>query len=445
MARRHILTSLCCATSLWTTAWLGAAVAAIAPPPAASVTATGAMVEDRPLRAIAQTPSGYTLLHVNPTAGDDLNGDGGQMRPLKTITHALQIAAPNTIIVLSPGLYNAASGERFPLQLRSGITLQGTPNPNTANVIIQGSGTHLTPSQGLRHITLLGADQAGLANVTVSNPHPQGHGVWIEAGSPVIVQNAFVGNGATGIYIAGNGSPVIQGNYFFENGEAGLVVNGPSSAQIQNNVFENTGVGIAVAPAATPLIVGNQIFHNREGLVLHAEALPQLRNNQIRDNRRNSVLDYSPWPNATPTDLAAAPAVEITATPTAVTPSRAAASTVNPPATAAPRAQPTTTVAAPATPAVPAAPALSESNPAIAVLPEIAIAPDLTVSRPEFEPLTGNAPVSASPTAAPSPAAAAAATPAVTSSTTNNSNAEALRARLRQRLNAGADIMRRQS
>jgi parallel beta-helix repeat protein len=369
MACRHIATSFFF-ISLVGVGLVGQAQAAMTRP--SSPLAAAAPVPQDPSLTLTQVPNGYTLLHVNPAAGDDVTGEGGQMTPFKTITHALQVAGPNTIIVLSPGLYSAASGERFPIELRPGVTLQGAPSPNTANVTIQGSGSYLTPSQGLRHVTLLGNDSAGLANVTVSNPHPQGHGIWIENGSPVIVHNALVHSGATGIYIAGSGNPVIQGNYFFENGDAGLVVSGPSSAQIEGNVFENTGVGISVAPAATPQIVGNTISHNQEGLLLHGEARPQLRNNQIANNRRNSVLDYSPWPDAVPSAAVAT-----------IAPPPAAPAQVSTGDTA----EPTVAVIPPTVESGPAEVAEDPANPAVAVIatPEAAI-----TSLPEstFEPLS---------------------------------------------------------
>ena len=247
--------------------------------------------------AIAQAPNpeGFTVLHVNPRAGNNFEGNGTQRRPLQTITYALSIAQPNTLILLSEGIYSADTGEDFPLQLRSGVTVQGAAGPNTADVVILGGAAHVTPSQGLRNITILGEDSAGLANVTVSNPHSSGIGLWIESESPIIQEAAFFQNGSTGIYIAAGGSPVIRDSYFSENGEAGLVITGPSSAQVQGNIFENTGTGISVAPEATPAISDNRISHNEDGLVLHADARPALDNNQILRNRRNSILDYAPW------------------------------------------------------------------------------------------------------------------------------------------------------
>ncbi|MBF2037103.1 MAG: DUF1565 domain-containing protein [Leptolyngbyaceae cyanobacterium T60_A2020_046] len=251
--------------------------------------------------AIAQVQNaGYTVIYVNSTAGHDLQGNGSQMSPLRTIGHALRIAQPNTVIVLMPGVYSEATGERFPIQLRSGVTVQGAPGPLAGQVIIQGNASYVSRSEGLQNVTLVGADNAGLANVTVSNPHPAGHGLWIESGSPVILQNSFVRSGGAGVYIAGAGSPVIRNNAFVENGRAGLVINGPSSAQVQGNVFENTGTGISIAPQATPQIFENRITRNQSGLVLHADARPVLRNNQISQNRQNSLLDYAPWPTAQP-------------------------------------------------------------------------------------------------------------------------------------------------
>jgi parallel beta-helix repeat protein len=366
--------------------------------------------------AIAQQSTGdrtsYAVLYVNASAGSDQYGDGSQMRPLRTITHALRVAQPNTVIVLVPGVYSEQTGEQFPLQLRPGVTIQGAPGPNVAAVVIQGNSPYTTPSQGLRNITLLGADRAGLANVTVNNPHPNGHGLWIEAGSPVIVHNAFVGSGATGIYVAGAGSPVIQGNLFLENGEAGLIINGPSSAQVQGNVFENTGTGIQVAPLATPQILENRITRNQDGLVLHAEAQPVLANNQISDNRRNSVLDYAPWPNGAvdPALVAALPSAHPLAAGDrpAATPTPTA--TVSRPESRPPAAQPPASTV-PEEPVAITAPPSSSPLPQTATLPEPetspAAVPEGAASSPEAAP-TPAAEVPAAEEVAPTPAADAA-------------------------------------
>lgn len=253
--------------------------------------------------AIAQTPNsptGYAVLHVSATAGNDAAGDGSQHRPYQTITHALSLAQANSLILLAAGTYSAASGETFPLRLRTGVTVQGMAGPNAADVVVQGTGTYRSDSHGVRQVTVLGADNAGLANLTVTNPHPEGTGLWIEGGSPIVLDSAFFGNGAIGIYIAGQGKPVIRGNYFGDNGQAGLVIAGPSTAEVEANTFENTGAGITVAPEATPTIVNNQISGNLDGLIVHAESRPTLQGNEIVRNRRNSIVDYAAWTTVPP-------------------------------------------------------------------------------------------------------------------------------------------------
>lgn len=287
-----------CASSL--VAWSG--LAALGP----AIAADGA--DSLPTVAtgeIAQTPSAaaeYTVLHVNASSGDDAAGDGSQLRPYQTITHALSLAEANTLILLARSTYSAESGEAFPLQLQPGVTIQGMAGPNTADIVIRGSGSYYSSTAGMQQVALLGADNAGLANVTVSNPHPEGIGLWIEAGSPIVLDSAFFQNGSTGVYIAGPGTPVLRGNYFASNGRAGLVIAGPSTAKVEANVFENTGVGITVAPESAPEIVNNRISSNLDGLIVHADARPRLQGNQIAHNRRNSIVDYAAWANVPPVE-----------------------------------------------------------------------------------------------------------------------------------------------
>jgi parallel beta-helix repeat protein len=262
--------------------------------------------------AIAQSDRSqdYTVVHVNAQEGSDIGGDGSQLRPYQTITHALELANTSTLILLTGGVYSTESGETFPLVLRPGVTVQGTTGHNARDVVIRGNGNYYSEAHGLRDITILGTSNAGLANVIVSNPHPEGVGLWIESGSPIILNNTFLQNGSSGIYIAGRGNPVIRGNYFLENGQAGLVIAGPSAAEVEANVFENTGTGITVAPDATPNILNNRISRNLDGLIIHAAARPTLGNNEISQNRRNSIIDYAAW-----SDVPANPAVRTTQPP----------------------------------------------------------------------------------------------------------------------------------
>ena len=236
---------------------------------------------------------GYTLIHVNPAVGQNETGDGSQLRPFQTITQALRSADPNSIVLLAPGVYSIATGELFPLLLKPGVTVQGNPAGRDRPVLIQGGGFFQSPSAAeRRNTTILAADRAGLANVIVNNPTPGGHGLWIEAGSPIIRESQFVGSRNAGIVVVGRGTPIIQGNYFNQNRLAGLMITGPSQAEVRENLFEATGVGITVAEGATPRIISNRIVHNQDGLVIYDNARPELEANQISQNRRNRLVEF---------------------------------------------------------------------------------------------------------------------------------------------------------
>lgn len=253
-------------------------------PPALAQTLDSSSAPTRP------TQQSYTLIHVNPLAGSDSSGDGTQLRPYQTISYALSAAPTNAIVLLAPGEYSEASGERFPIRLRSGITVQGAPG--VGPVVIRGSGPFDSVTGGLVHTTLVAADGAGLGNVMVTNPSTAGYGLVIEMGRPVIRQNQFSHNGYGGVYVTGQSTPLIEGNYFFGNGVVGLAIAGQSAAEVQGNRFEQTGIGIRVAPGAQPNISNNTIVQNQEGILLDGSAQPRLSNNVIAQNRRNGVIEF---------------------------------------------------------------------------------------------------------------------------------------------------------
>jgi parallel beta-helix repeat protein len=251
--------------------------AAIAQSPAPSVIASSAVDQ----------PASYQTLYVNAETGND-GAEGFEDQPLQTVTHALEIAPPNTVIVLAPGRYNQASGEVFPLQLKSGVTIQGAPGSRDRTAIIEGGGNFDSPARSQQNAAIIAADRAGIAQVAISNP--DGYGVWIESASPTILESAFVGNRQTGIYVV-SGSPRVEGSYFSGNQVAGLIVFGTSSASIQSNIFDGTGDAIRLVDGAAPEIVGNRMTNNDAGLVLVGQSNPLLRDNEIVGNRQDDVVE----------------------------------------------------------------------------------------------------------------------------------------------------------
>lgn len=237
-----------------------------------------------------RTISQVNVLFVNPSVGDDTQGNGGERTPLKTIAQALRLATANTVIMLSPGTYSGETGEVFPLILRAGVSIQGDARTKGKGINIQGGGDYLSRSFGSQNVTIVGANQAGLNGVTVTNSNPRGYGLWIESSSPVVTENTFTGSTQDGISITGNAAPTIRQNYFYRNGANGMTIGGNSQSQVRENIFEQTGFGINIAQNAAPIVVGNQIKNNRSGIVVQANARPILRSNLIQGSKEDGVV-----------------------------------------------------------------------------------------------------------------------------------------------------------
>ncbi len=247
--------------------------------------------------AIAQVPpvgekqlSQVNVLFVNPAIGEDKEGNGGERTPLKTITQALQKATPNSVITLATGTYSAETGEVFPLILRQGISIQGDAGNQGKGITIQGGGEYLSRSYGGQNVTIVGANQAGLTGVTVTNPNPRGYGLFIESSNPVVSQNTFTGNTQDGVFVTGNATPTISQNNFYRNGANGITIAGNSQAQVRENLFQETGYGINIAQNAAPTISNNQIQNNRSGIIVQASAHPVLRNNIIEGSKEDGMV-----------------------------------------------------------------------------------------------------------------------------------------------------------
>ncbi|MEM6451532.1 MAG: DUF1565 domain-containing protein [Cyanobacteria bacterium P01_D01_bin.105] len=275
-----------CGAVLLAGTWLVCTASVLATPLPSEDVALGQIIQGQTSQLMAVAPDDIQTLYVNPELGSD-RAEGVEAAPLRTITRALELAPPNTVIVLAPGRYSRASGEVFPLQLKPGVTIQGAPGSSERSAIIEGGGAFESPTRSQQNAAILAADRAGIAQVAISNA--DGYGVWIESASPTILETAFIGNRQTGIYVTG-GSPRVQSNYFSGNQVAGLIVFGLSRANITSNTFDSTGDAIRIAEGATPEIVRNRIVNNDAGLVLIGDVAPIVRNNRISGNRRNEIL-----------------------------------------------------------------------------------------------------------------------------------------------------------
>lgn len=227
---------------------------------------------------------------VNPSVGDDTTGNGSDRTPYKTITQALRVAKSNTVIMLAPGTYSTETGEAFPLILKAGVSIQGDASNKGNGITIQGGGAYLSRSFGGQNVTIVGANQAGLTGVTVTNSNPRGYGLWIESSNPVITENTFTGSTQDGVAVSGNGAPTISKNHFYRNGANGITLSGNSQAKVQENIFQETGFGVNITQNAAPIVIGNQIQNNRAGILVQGKAQPIIRHNVITGSKEDGLV-----------------------------------------------------------------------------------------------------------------------------------------------------------
>jgi parallel beta-helix repeat protein len=238
-----------------------------------------------------ETISEQNIIYVNPTTGDDRVGEGSETKPFKTITQALMLAKPKTTIQLASGTYNQATGETFPIIIRSDITLKGSPSGQGYNIIIQGSGTFLSPTAAGQHVSVAAIRDAGeITGVTITNPENRGYGLWVESASPRIIGNTFTRNGNTGLSVNGKSSPQIANNYFYNNMGNGLSLYDRSQPEIKDNLFEKTGFGIIIAENTTASIANNRFTGNRIGIILQGQSQAILRNNTIEKSSESGLV-----------------------------------------------------------------------------------------------------------------------------------------------------------
>ncbi len=245
------------------------------------------------------TPSGYTIVYVDPASGKDEPGAGLRKGlPYRTITYALQQAQPRTTIQLAPGNYTSESGEKFPLILKPEIAVQGDDLTQGATIAIVGGGPYTSSTFGNQNITILAASNATLSGVTVTNPNKRGTGVWVELTSPVVRKSTFKDNKREGIFVTGVktvfnpnvAQPKIEDNIFVNNSASGISVAKQSQGEIRNNVFRQTGFGLVIGGTAASLVTNNLITENKSGIVLSDSARPVLRNNRFENNTENGVV-----------------------------------------------------------------------------------------------------------------------------------------------------------
>lgn len=244
--------------------------------------------------AIAQATMEQTIIYVNSTQGSDRPGSGlSAASAYRTISYALQQAQPGTIIQLASGTYSADTGESFPLNIPSDVTLRGNPSSKGQGVMIIGGGSHVSPTFARQNVTIVANDDALVQGVTITNPLSRGTGLWIEDGNPTITKNTFTDSLREGIFVTGDARPTIESNLFIKNDANGISVARSAAGVIRDNTFQETGYGMAIGDTSAPLVSNNGIFENKAGIVVSNSATPVLRSNAIENNLAGGVVIIS--------------------------------------------------------------------------------------------------------------------------------------------------------
>ncbi|AFZ23827.1 putative S-layer protein [Cylindrospermum stagnale PCC 7417] len=228
-------------------------------------------------------------LYVNPVTGNDANA-GSRLSAFKSLSRALKVVKSPGIIQLAPGTYSAASGEVFPLVIPTGLLVVGNEAKKGQGIVISGSGEYQSPSFGVQNITILLLGDASLLGVTVTNSTAKGTGIWIESTAPTLANNTLANCGREGIFTTGTAKPAIVDNLFVQNLASGLFMARNSKGEVLRNVFQNNSLGIAISDFAAPLVANNKLSANRTAIALSRDAKPVLRQNLITKNTQGGLL-----------------------------------------------------------------------------------------------------------------------------------------------------------
>ncbi|WP_081980799.1 DUF1565 domain-containing protein [Neosynechococcus sphagnicola] len=240
--------------------------------------------------AIAQLPTNSSVLFVNPGSGSDSSSAGRTPgSAFRTISYALQVAQPGTVIQLAAGTYNAQSGETFPLMVSPGVSLRGDAK-QSQTIVITGGGFFVSPSFARQNAAILAQKGSQIIGVTVTNANIRGTGIWVESADPLILNCTFVGSHRDGVFVTGSSNPKILSNTFLKNGGNGVSITRAAQGEIRSNLFQETGFGLAIGGVSAPLVIDNKIRQNRDGVVVTDMARPVLRGNVIEKNARDGVV-----------------------------------------------------------------------------------------------------------------------------------------------------------
>ncbi len=192
--------------------------------------------------------------HVDATSGNDLSGTGSSALPYKSITHALSRSASGSVLVVHPGIYDASSGEVFPIVLPPGTSLSGAVLDITSGIgaVIRGAGSFTSPSvPGNQAVAVVTGSGTEISLIVIESP--SGTAVWDEsAAGQSTLSNSVIRNSQTGVVVAGGSSSKLNKLTVIGNISSGVEVLGTASPILSQNLITGNGVGMSIQQDANP-------------------------------------------------------------------------------------------------------------------------------------------------------------------------------------------------
>ncbi|WP_084080534.1 right-handed parallel beta-helix repeat-containing protein [Edaphobacter aggregans] len=210
-----------------------------------------------------------------------------------TIQAGIERAANGDTVLVSPGTYN----ENIDFKGKAiTVTSGATSFSGASAIIINGSGDGPVVAFQTGEVS-----SAVLNGFTIQGGHinaddcSRGGGVYVNAASPTLSNNAVINNANYGIYVEGHSSPTIDSNNIRGNFYSGI---GATTCGARFTGVSGVGRGVSVVDADSPQIVGNTIENNDvtrglisgqasaigAGIYINRTHNVVLKNNIIRNN-----------------------------------------------------------------------------------------------------------------------------------------------------------------
>lgn len=224
--------------------------------------------------------------YVSPQ-GSNLTGTGAKDKPWRSLTFALNQLTPDSLkpkaIKLANGVYStAATGESFPLTLKSWISFVGSDSVNT--VIDANKNARVVVGQNVANILVTRLTiRNGFAHAN-SGDGSLGGGLYLRDCRQIIIKSCVMRlneakTSGGGVYLGGGSNIFIENNQIDNNlaqDGAGIFCSRTKSAQILANIIQyNTaknGAGAVYLDTATPVLQRNRIRWNNASTAITKNA-----------------------------------------------------------------------------------------------------------------------------------------------------------------------------